>query len=63
MTIFITGKKQVKRFCPGLNNFYPDKNVAVVSVLAKPMPFLLAGVRLLGSVLMTLIPEHRGTMM
>ena len=62
MTIFITGKKQVKRFCPGLNNFYPDKNVAV-SVVAKPMPFLLAGVRLLWSVLMTLIPEHRGTMM
>ena len=62
MTIFITGKKQVKRFCPGLNNFYPDKNVAV-SVLAKPMPFLLVGVRLLWSVLMTLIPEHRGTMM
>ena len=62
MTNFITGKKKVKRFCPGLNNFYPDKNVAV-SVLAKPMPFLLAGVRLLGSVLMTLIPEHRGTMM
>ena len=42
MTIFITGKKQVKRFCPGLNNFYPDKNVAV-SVLANPMPLFIGG--------------------
>ena len=29
MTIFITDKNQAKRFCPWLNNFCPEKKMAV----------------------------------
>ena len=43
MTIFITEKKQVKRFCPGLNNFYPDKNVAVSSKCTRKTNALFIG--------------------